>query len=207
MKKVQLSGSLRPNVGKKGAKATRVAGLVPCVLYGLGEQTHFAVKAIDIEKIIFSPEVYQVEIDVEGKKAIAIVQELQQHPVKDTIQHVDFLQLDAKKEVKVGLPVRLTGNSRGVLNGGRLMQVFRRLNVQGLPADLPEAITIDITELRIGKSIRITDIPGYNLNFLDSKNAVVVSVLRARNSVEEEEEAGVAAAEGEEGGAEAAAEA
>ncbi|MFT5582313.1 MAG: large subunit ribosomal protein L25, partial [Psychromonas sp.] len=99
MKKVQLSGSLRPNVGKKGAKATRVAGLVPCVLYGLGEQTHFAVKAIDIEKIIFSPEVYQVEIDVEGKKAIAIVQELQQHPVKDTIQHVDFLQLDDKKEV------------------------------------------------------------------------------------------------------------
>ncbi|MFT7344194.1 MAG: large subunit ribosomal protein L25 [Lentimonas sp.] len=207
MKKVQLSGSLRTNVGKKGAKATRVAGLVPCVLYGQGEQTHFAVKAIDIERIIFSPEVFQVEIDVEGKKAIAIVQELQQHPVKDTIQHVDFLQLDDKKEVKVGLPVRLTGNSRGVLNGGRLMQVFRRLNVQGLPADLPEAITIDITELRIGKSIRITDIPGYNLNFLDSKNAVVVSVLRARNSVEEEEEAGAVAAEGEEAGAEAAAEA
>jgi|TARA_R110000737_G_scaffold193532_1_gene214827 large subunit ribosomal protein L25 len=199
MKKVQLSGSLRANVGKKGAKATRDAGLVPCVLYGQGEQTAFAVKANDIEKIVYSPDVFQVELDVDGKKAVGIIQELQQHPVKGTIQHVDFLELNDKKEVKVGLPVRLTGNSRGVLNGGRLMQIFRRLSIQALPADLPEAIVVDITNLRIGQAIRIKDIANDKVKFLDAANAVIVSVARSRVSVDEEEEA-----EAEEAAAEAA---
>lgn len=185
MKKVQLSGSLRANVGKKGAKATRDAGLVPCVLYGQGEQTHFAVKVNDIEKIVYSPEVYQVELDIDGKKTVGIIQELQQHPVKDTIQHVDFLELNDKKEVKVGLPVRLTGNSRGVLNGGRLMQIFRRLNVQALPGDLPEAIVVDITNLRIGQAIRIKDIANDKIKYLDAANAVIVSVARSRVSVDD----------------------
>lgn len=183
MKKVQLSGSSRANVGKKGAKATRDAGLVPCVLYGQGEQTHFAVKTIDIEKIVYSPDVYQVELDVDGKKAVAVIQELQQHPVKDTIQHVDFLELNEKKEVKVGLPVRLTGNSRGVMAGGRLLQVFRRLNVLALPGDLPEAIVVDITKLRIGQAIRIKDVANDKLKILDAANAVIVSVARSRTSV------------------------
>lgn len=197
MKKVQLSGSLRANVGKKGTKATRNAGLVPCVLYGLGEQTHFAVKANDIEKIVFSPNVYQVDIEIEGKKSRAIIQELQQHPVKDTIQHVDFLELDGEKAVKVGLPVRLEGSSRGVMNGGRLLQVFRRLNVMGLPKDLPEEIVVDITELKIGESIRISDIYEGKLDYLEPKNAVICSVARSRVSIdEEEEEAAAAAAEG-----------
>jgi large subunit ribosomal protein L25 len=206
MKKVQLSGSVRPNVGKKGAKATRDAGLVPCVLYGQGEQTAFAVTANDIEKIVYSPDVYQVELDIDGKKAVGIIQELQQHPVKGTIQHVDFLELNDKKEVKVGLPVRLTGNSRGVLNGGRLMQIFRRLNVQALPADLPEAIVVDITNLRIGQAIRIKDIANDKVKFLDAQNAVIVSVARSRVSVDDsddDDEEGVEAATE---GAEAAAE-
>ncbi len=188
MKKVQLSGSLRANVGKKGAKATRDAGLVPCVLYGQGEQTHFAVKVNDIEKIVYSPEVYQVELDIDGKKTVGIIQELQQHPVKDTIQHVDFLELNDKKEVKVGLPVRLTGNSRGVLNGGRLMQIFRRLNVQALPGDLPEAIVVDITNLRIGQAIRIKDIANDKIKYLDAANAVIVSVARSRVSVDDSDD-------------------
>ncbi|MFA7272470.1 MAG: 50S ribosomal protein L25 [Crocinitomicaceae bacterium] len=183
MKKVQLSGSVRPNVGKKGAKATRDAGLVPCVLYGQGEQTAFSVTTNDIEKIVYSPDVYQVELDIEGKKAVGIIQELQQHPVKGTIQHVDFLELNDKKEVRVGLPVRLTGASRGVLAGGRLMQIFRRLSIQALPADLPEEIVIDITKLRIGQAIRIKDIANDKVKFLDAANAVIVSVARSRTSV------------------------
>jgi large subunit ribosomal protein L25 len=208
MIKVQLSGSVRPNVGKKGAKATRDAGLVPCVLYGQGEQTAFAVKRNDIEKIVFSPEVYQVELDIDGKKTVGIIQELQQHPVKDNIMHVDFLELSDKKEVKVGLPVRLTGNSRGVLNGGRLLQVFRRLNIKALPKDLPESIVVDITNLRIGQSIRIKDIANDKVKFLDSANAVIVSVARSRVSVDDEEEEaeGAEATTEEEEGAEAAAE-
>ncbi|MFN6014170.1 MAG: 50S ribosomal protein L25, partial [Flavobacteriales bacterium] len=152
MKTAQLSGSLRTNVGKKDAAALRNADMVPCVLYGQGEQTHFAVKRNDIDKIVFSPEVYQVELEIEGKKAKGIIRELQQHPIKDTIQHVDFLELSETKPVRVGLPVRLTGSSRGVMAGGKLMQVFRRLTVVALPQDIPDAITLDISKLKIGKS-------------------------------------------------------
>lgn len=183
MKTAQLSGSIRTNVGKKDATAVRNAGMVPCVLYGQGEQTHFAVKKNDIEKIVFSPDVYQVVLDIDGKKASGIIRELQQHPTKDTVMHVDFLELSATKPVKVGLPVRLTGSSRGVIAGGKLMQVFRRLNCIGLPQDLPEAIILDITKLKIGKSIRVgsIDIPG--VKFLDPANAVVVSVKMARGAI------------------------
>jgi len=197
MKTAQLSGSLRVNVGKKDATALRNAGRVPCVLYGTGEQTHFHVKLNDIEKIVLSPEVYQVHLDVEGKKARGIIRELQQHPVTDRIRHVDFLEITDTKPVTVALPVRLTGSSRGVLAGGRLMQVFRSLRSTGLVQDLPDAITLDISKLRIGQSIRVKaiDIPG--ITFLDPANAVVVSVKMARGAVkgadadddEEEEEA------------------
>lgn len=184
MKVSQLSGSLRANVGKKDAKATRDAGLVPCVLYGQGTQTHFAVKDIAIEKLVFNPDVFQVELDIDGTKATAIIQELQQNPITDKVTHIDFLQLDPKKPVKIALPVRLTGASRGVLAGGKLLQVYRRLKVIALPGDLPEAIIVDITKLRIGQSIRVGDLEtiATGLKFTDAKSAVVVSVKMARGA-------------------------
>ena len=213
MKTAQLSGSLRTSVGKKDATAVRNAGLDPCVLYGQGEQTHFAVKRNDIEKIVVSPNVYQVELEIEGKKARGIIRELQQHPTKGTVQHVDFLELSDTKPVKVGLPVKLTGSSRGVMAGGKLMQVFRRLNCIGLPQDLPESIVLDIANLKIGKSIRVSAIEIPGVTILDPANAVVVSVKMARGATkpaddddDEEEEAGTEAAtetESSEEGAEA----
>jgi large subunit ribosomal protein L25 len=183
MKTAHLSGSLRANVGKKDAAALRNAELVPCVLYGLGEQTHFSVKRNDIEKIVFSPEVYQVALDLEGKNAKAVIRELQQHPVKGTVMHVDFLELSDDKPVRVKLPVRLTGSSRGVMAGGKLMQTFRTLTCFGLPQDLPDAITLDITKLKIGKSIRVSAIEIPGVKFLDPANAVVVAVKMARGAV------------------------
>ena len=183
MKTAHLSGSLRANVGKKDASALRNAGLVPCVLYGQGEQTHFAVKRTAIDKIVFSPDVFQVALDIEGKKAIGIIRELQQHPTKDTIQHVDFYELDQNKEVRVKLPVRITGSSLGVLAGGKLMMVFRQLQCIGLPSALPDAITLDITNLGIGDSIRINSIEVPGVKFLDPASAVVVSVKMARGAV------------------------
>ncbi|MFM8341083.1 MAG: 50S ribosomal protein L25 [Methylomonas sp.] len=183
MKTAQLSGSLRANVGKKDAAVLRAAGLVPCVLYGQGVQTHFSVKRTDLDKIVYSPEVFQVELNIEGKKSVGIIQELQQHPTKDTIQHVDFLQLDENKPVKVKLPVRIIGSSRGVMAGGKLMTVFRNLQCLGLPKDLPDAITLDITKLRIGQSIRVGKIEIPGVTFLDPANAVVVAVKMARGAV------------------------
>jgi len=182
MKVSQLSGSLRTNVGKKDAKAVRDSGQVPCVLYGAGTQTHFSVKDIAVEKLVFNPDVFKVELDIDGTKATAIIQELQQNPVTDKVVHIDFLQLDDKKPVKIALPVRLTGASRGVLAGGKLLQVFRRLKVVALPGDLPEAIILDIAKLRIGQSIRVGDINIPGVKFTDAKSAVVVSVKMARGA-------------------------
>ncbi|MFM7757745.1 MAG: 50S ribosomal protein L25 [Crocinitomicaceae bacterium] len=183
MKTAQLSGSLRANVGKKDAANLRNAGRVPCVLYGQGEQTHFSVKQVEIEKIVFSPDVYQVELEIDGKKSRGIIQELQQHPTKDTIQHVDFLELTDTKEVRVKLPVRISGSSRGVMAGGKLNTAFRVLQCVGLPKDLPDAITLDITKLKIGQSIRVNAIEIPGVKFLDPANAVVVSVKMARGAV------------------------
>jgi large subunit ribosomal protein L25 len=182
MKVSELSGSLRTSVGKKDAKALRDADLVPCVLYGQGTQTHFSARKIDIERLVFTPEVYQVNLDIDGVKSKAIIQDIQQNPINGSVRHIDFFQLDETKPVRVGLPVRLTGASRGVLAGGKLLQVFRRLTVIGLPSALPDAITIDITKLRIGQSIRVSQIEGYELKFLEPANAVVVSVKMARGA-------------------------
>lgn len=183
MKTAQLSGSLRANVGKKDAKALRNEGLVPCVLYGQGEQTHFAVKRVPLEKLVFSPDVYQIELDIDGKKAKAIIRELQQHPTKDTVQHIDFLELNDAKEVRVKLPVRLSGSSRGVRAGGKLMQVFRHMQCQGLPSALPEEISIDISPMSIGQSFRVSNIEIPGVKILDPANAVVVAVKMARGAV------------------------
>lgn len=207
MKKAQLSGSLRANVGKKDAKALRNDGLVPCVLYGQGEQTHFSVRSVDMEKLIFSPDVYQVEIDLGGTKKMAIIQDQQMHPVTDKPMHIDFLELDEKKPLKIQLPLRYTGAAIGVMNGGKLRQPYRMLRVVGLPGDLPEAITVDVTKLRIGQSIRISDIKIDGVEFLEPANAVVIAVKMARGAVDlgsEDEEEGEteAAAETEEAAAE-----
>ncbi len=198
MQKVQLSGSARTNVGKKATNALRNDGRVPCVLYGQGEQTHFSVRSVDVEKIIFSADVFQVEIEIEGgKKATAIIQDKQMHPVKGKPMHVDFLELNDKKPVKVSLPLLTSGAAIGVMNGGKLMQPYRKLRVIGLPGDLPETITVEVAELRIGDSIRVSEINIDGVTILEPTAAVVVGVKMARGAVEEDE-AVVAEAETEE---------
>ncbi|GAA0874159.1 50S ribosomal protein L25/general stress protein Ctc [Wandonia haliotis] len=193
MKVVSLSGSPRENVGKKDAKALRSAGLVPCVLYGSGEQVHFSAEAVQVDKLIYTPEVYKVDLDINGRKSQAIIQEVQQNPLTDDIIHVDFLELDENKPVKISLPVRIKGIAPGVTSGGKLQQVFRKLKLAGLPKDMPADITLDISKLEIGDAIRVkhVEIPGVQL--LDPANAVVVSVKMARGakkkSAEEEAEA------------------
>ncbi len=205
MKTTQLSGSLRANVGKKDAASLRNAGMVPCVLYGQGEQTHFAVKQVAMNKIVFSPDVFLVELDIEGKKTKGIIREIQQHPVKDTIQHVDFYELNEDKKVRVSLPVRTTGVARGVLNGGRLNMAFRNLTCYGLAKDLPEAIVVDISPIRIGQGIKISELNIPGVTILDPASAMVISIKMSRGAVdEEEEEEGEEGAEGTEDGAEGA---
>lgn len=203
MKTVQLSGSVRQNVGKKDAVLLRNSGKVPAVLYGAGTQTHFSIEALPMSKLVVNPNVYQIELDIDGTKSNAIIKEVQFHPVTDEIIHVDFLQLTADKPVKLKLPLRLTGNSLGVRNGGKLLVNFRKVDVIGLPSAFPDDITVDITDLRIGMSVRVRDLSFDGLTFLNDPAAMVVQVKMARGAVDAEEEG----EEGEEAeGAEAAAE-
>ena len=188
MKAISLSGSVRENVGKKDAKAIRNAGRVPCVLYGNGVQTHFSVESLAIGKVVYSPDVYQVELDIDGTKTRAIIQELQQNPVTDRITHVDFLELSDDKAIKVALPVRTKGVSPGVIRGGKIQQVYRRLQMVGLPKDLPTDITLDISPLEIGDAIRVKHVEIPNVKLLDPANSVVVSVKMARGAKKKEAE-------------------
>ena len=202
MKEVSLSGSVRSNVGKKDAKAVRVAGEVPCVIYGTGRQIHFSVKHVDMEKLVYTPNIYIININVDGTEMRTIIQDIQFHPVTDKIQHVDFIELQADKKVKVNIPVILFGRSPGVLSGGKLQQIFRKVKVFATPNNLPDSIQVDISKLKIGQAIRIRDINNDLLNIINAPSAVVCSVKMARGAVanvtddeEEEERSTEAAAE------------
>ncbi|MDC3351783.1 50S ribosomal protein L25/general stress protein Ctc [Crocinitomicaceae bacterium] len=207
MKEVSLSGALRTHVGKKDAKAVRKEGRVPCVIYGSGEQHHFSVKHVDMEKLIYTPNVYMINLDIEGKAVKSIIQDIQYHPVTDRIVHVDFIELADDKKVKMNIPVNLVGRAPGVLNGGKLQQIYRKLKVVGYPKDMPDTIEVDINALKIGMAVRVRDISVDGIELLNAPSAVVCSVKMARGAVnaddDEEEEAGEegaeAAAEGEEG--------
>lgn len=195
MKTASLSGSLRENVGKKDADTLRKNGRVPGVLYGGKEQIHFHVDNIELEKLVYTPDAYRFDFEVDGKTYPTIIKDMQFHPVNDKIQHMDMLQLFDDKPVTVELPVRTTGNSIGVRNGGRLAISYRSLKVRGLPNDLPEAIVADITNLKIGDAARVKDLSIEGCEILAAENAVVVDVKRTRAAMA----AAAAAAEAEKG--------
>ena len=139
MKSITISGSKRESVGKKATKALRNAGKVPCVLYGGEKPLHFSADEAAFKNLVYTPNAHTVEIDVEGgNKFDAVLQDIQFHPVTDSILHIDFYQLFADKEVTMDIPVRLVGNSPGVRNGGRLLFRKRKLTIKALPANLPD---------------------------------------------------------------------
>jgi len=199
MKSVSMSGSLRENVGKKDATTLRAQGRIPCVIYGAEEQIHFHLKDLEINKCIFSPEVFIFELDLEGKgMKKAIIQDMQFHPVSDKVLHVDFLEVDGKKELLVTLPVRTIGASIGVRNGGRMSFPNRTLKVRGIPTELPDTIEINVENIRIGQSIRVSDLKTPGLKILAAKDMVLFGVRMARGAAEAEAEA-EEATEGDEG--------
>jgi large subunit ribosomal protein L25 len=201
MKTIKLKGSLRENIGKSNAKNLRKEKLVPCVMYGQGENLHFQIEEKEFNKVVFTADAYVISFDIDGKKADAIVRDVQYHPVTDRIIHADFYEVNEKSPVWIMLPVAMEGASIGVLKGGRLVQKMRKIKVKGIPGDLPEHITVDISKLDIGKSIKIKDLKFDKIEFLDPANAVVVLVKTARG-VQTDAEAEGEEAEGEEAAAE-----
>ncbi|HCZ07673.1 MAG TPA: 50S ribosomal protein L25, partial [Flavobacteriales bacterium] len=180
MKTASLSGSPREGVGKKGASGLRAKGLVPGVLYGGAEQVHFHVNEIQLNKLVFTPETYRLNFEVGGTTYDCIIQDIQFHPVTDRIVHIDLLQIMADKPIRVKLPVRTTGTSEGVRNGGRLHVVYRRLPVSGIADQIPEDVSLDITPLLIGDSLRVSDLTVEGCRVTLNDSAVVLGIRRTR---------------------------
>ncbi|GAB6279377.1 MAG: 50S ribosomal protein L25/general stress protein Ctc [Lentimicrobium sp.] len=180
MKTISISGSLRENVGKKDAKQLRKKGLVPANIYGGSQQYHIALDEKQLQKAVFTPEVYLVELNLDGITKQAIIQEVQYHPVTDKILHVDFLEVLPEKPNTVKIPIKITGNSIGVLKGGKLEKKFRLLKVKGLVSDIPDSITLDISELDINQSIKVNDLQYEKLTFLDPANSIILRVVPTR---------------------------
>lgn len=183
MKSVSISGSRRENVGKKDAKAQRGQGMIPCVVYGGKEQKMFVVEEKQFQKLLYTPEVLFVELNIDGVTTKAIVQETQFHPITDRLLHVDFLEVVDGKPICVALPFKVKGTSPGVLKGGFLQKRARKLKVRGLLENIPEEVVADISKLDINDMIKVADINIDNVEIVDHVNKVLVSVNPTRNAV------------------------
>lgn len=203
MKSITIQGSERESVGKKATKALRNAGKVPCVVYGGEAPLHFAADELSFKDLVYTPNAHTVVIDLEnGSKVKAVMQDIQFHPVTESILHVDFYQLFADKEVTMKIPVRLLGNSPGVRNGGRLLFRKRKLVIRALPDNLPDFFNVDISKLKIGDLTTVETLKSDEFTILHPDTTVVVQVKTARAAIvveEEEEEEGLEAVEGAEG--------
>lgn len=198
MKSITITGSKRESVGKKATKALRNAEKVPCVLYGGDQPLHFSADEVAFKELVYTPNAHTVVIAVEGEKNLdAVLQDIQFHPVTDSILHVDFYQLFADKEVTMDIPVRLVGNSPGVRNGGRLLFRKRKLTIKALPAKLPDFFDVDISKLKIAGTIAVETLLNDDFTILHPSSTAVVQVKAARNAVivDDEDEEGTEGAE------------
>ncbi len=199
MKTIEINGVVRKETSKSELKALRAQGMVPGVIYGHGENTNIAIDERELNKLLFTPDVFNVILKIDGKSYSTIMKEVQFHPVTDRAVHVDFMMVSEDKPITVSLPVTLTGTSIGVQNGGRLSQPLRKLRVTGLLKDLPDSIEVDITGLKIGQSIKVGAQKVKGLKFLDPASNVVVAVKMTRGAlgfIDDEEEEEAAAEEG-----------
>jgi large subunit ribosomal protein L25 len=183
MKTLAMFGYKRNDLGKAATKAVRAAGKVPCVLYGGKEHIHFTMYESDFKLLVYTPNTYKVQLDIDGTIVKTVLKDIQFHPVNDSIIHADFLELNENKEIEVFIPIKCVGNSVGVRQGGKLMIKQQKLRVKGLPANLPEFIEIKIDALEIGKAIVVKELSSPNIVLLDSPNNPVVSVKSTRAAV------------------------
>jgi large subunit ribosomal protein L25 len=180
MKTATISGTPRTGLGKKDTKGLRNQGLVPCVLYGAAEQVHFSADAREFKKVLFTPEVFTIDLAIDGKNYQATLQDTQFHPISDELIHADFLAITESKPISISVPVKVTGNSVGVRAGGKLVIKTRKVKVKAALANLPDSINVDISDLNIGQSVKIQDIKLDNVTILAAPNVVLVSVNTTR---------------------------
>ncbi len=187
MKQISITGSLRTDVGKKAAKKIRNNGEVPCVIYGEKKDEngnpvaiHFVVSEKQINKLIYTPHIYLVDINIDGEDHKGILKEVQFHPVKDNVLHVDFFEVHAEKPIVMGVPIAPEGLAEGVRAGGRLMTMVRKLNVRALYSDIPEKLVINVAHLGLGKSVKVGDLSFDKLELVTPKDVIVCTVKMTR---------------------------
>ena len=187
MKSIAINGSLRTEIGKKATKSVRKADAVPCVLYGAqkdanGNQvaTHFTVTNDELRNLVYTPHIYVVDLTIDGKTVNAIMKDIQFHPVTDKILHVDFYQIDEAKPIVMEVPVKLEGLAEGVKAGGKLALQVRKLKVKALYNVIPERLVIDVTNLGLGKTIKVGELSYEGLELVNAKEAVVCAVKLTR---------------------------
>ena len=187
MKSIEIKGSLRTDLGKKATRELRKDNGVPCVLYGVKKDenglpvaTHFTVPVDGLRNLVYTPNIYSVNLDIDGTVVTAIMKDIQFHPVKDTILHVDFLQVEENKPIVMEVPVQLEGLAEGVRAGGKLALQLRKLKVKALYTAIPERLVVDVTPLGLGKTIKVGELNYEGLELINAKEAVVCAVKLTR---------------------------
>ena len=182
MKTIKIETVKREAFGKKAGKAFRREGLIPCILYGGGENIAFAIDTKTVKPLIYTPNSYIVELVIDGKVEKAVMREVQYHPVREQILHIDFYRVQENKPVAIAIPVRLTGNAEGVKIGGKLALSARKLVVSGMLENLPDELTVDVTPLKVGQTIFVGDLKFEGLKFITPATTAVCAVRVTRAS-------------------------
>lgn len=181
MKKTEIVGYKRANLGRQASQELRAQGMVPSVLYGGQDQISFYAPVYLFRPLLYTPDVYEVTLNIEGTVYQAILQDTQFHPVNDTITHADFLLITPEKIINVAVPIRLEGVSDGQKKGGKLVQMMRKLRIKGPAKSIPEYVSLDITELELGKSIKVSSIQLEGVSIIDSVSNPVASIAIPRS--------------------------
>jgi large subunit ribosomal protein L25 len=194
MKTIEIKGSFRTELGKKSSKQIRKAGDVPCVIYGKEKNIHFHAPELSFKNLIYTPEAHLVKLNLDNKEINVVLKDIQYHPVSDKILHADFIEIFDNKPVIMGVPIKITGDSVGVIAGGKLSIKRRTLKIKGLPKDLPEHLTIDITDLKIHEGIKVGELSFDKIELLDPKKSMVLTIATSRVAAKSEEEVAAEAA-------------
>ena len=187
MKEINVKGQKRSDLGKKASKEMRKEGMIPCNLYGEAKNANgqpeavaFMVPMAELRKVVYTPHIYVINLDIDGKKHTAIMKELQFHPVTDALLHVDFFEINEKKDISIGIPVNLVGHAQGVRDGGRMSLSIRKLVVKAPYKQIPEKLDIDVTAMTIGKSINAGELNFDGLEIITPKDVVICSIKMTR---------------------------
>lgn len=189
MKEINVKGTARAAFGKKAAREIRKANAVPCNLYGEAKDENgasvalpFTVTNDELRNLIYSPDIYAVNLNIDGKECKAILKEIQFHPVKDNVLHVDFYEITDTKPIVMEVPIKLNGLAEGVKAGGRLAASVRKLKVKAVYTNIPERLNIDVTSLGLGKTIKVGELHFEGLELVTSKEVVVCQVKMTRGA-------------------------